>query len=672
MLFRILSLFYAAIDFAFWCFERAVDFVEWIWYAAGERVRIVAHHLGIFLSGVVSILVPKRVVMFLMDKRLAIHNKTIGQLEQAEAGDEAAVPTWWQVVGGYVFFPFWLLLSGFLVAVDFATLWFYTRDPKKLNRAVPTMLLIMPLGVALLLSLQYSNAQKIAHYKDALTEAEATEDLDAVVLLQTKLQQLGYARSEVAAFNEAMDFAEQKEYDKAYEQLKEFAPTDQHGMLEAHLWVASAIIDGLIESHMDQDARLKLVETHTDHALALQPENELGRRLRLELQLRKGKLAELLDEIDALSRNFPELHATAVHGFRQQGEMVKARFHARRAIQYYERLLLPVIDPPNALSDPQADPADDNAVPVTDDSETDADADDGVDEKDLALDREDLADDVEDLEREEQTQDSVRNYAEANSNPDEPIAAPDSDSLTENGYLRLAEAFNVIDDSHSELRLLIEAAKRWPDNAALQKVLKNALEYRVRAGALSERGIERWFEALAQRDPANLTLLRRLAEGILFEDERMERINDELLAKGLFTARSFEFLGELFLINGSYDHAIRNFEKAIAMNTDSSFVWNNLAWLLTNDDFLDMDRALDAVNRAIAMNPDPRFYETRGQIHLQLSNWDAAISDLQRALNGAVPDMNAVHRSLAKAFKELGDEERSAAHALLAKRVVTD
>lgn len=663
MLLRIIALFYDSVDFAYWCFERAVDFIEWIWYAAGERVRKVGQYLGVFLSGVARLVLPQRAVTYLQDMRLAVHKNTIGQLEKAAEGDEATEPKWWHVVGRYLFMPFSLLLDGFLMAVDFATLWFYTRDTKKLNLAVPALLLTVPLGIALLLSLRYSNAQKIAHYQEALTEAEAAEDVATVSLLQTKLQQLGYARSEVVAFNEAMQFAQDKDYDQAYEQLKEFAPTDQPGMLEAHLWIASAMIDGLIEADLDVESRMELVETHTNHALTLRPENGLARRLKLELQLREGKLAGLLEEIDALSRDYPELHATAVHGFRQAGNMIKARFHARRAIEYYEQQLLPVIDRPNVMAEPETDPADDEALAAT---ETD-NAESGT-----AGSENTESDDEAAREREEQTQDSVRNYAKANSNPDEPITAPNSDSLTENGYLRLAEAFNVIDDSHSELRLLVEASKRWPENTALQTILENALEYRVRAGTLSERGIERWFEALARRDPANLTLLRRLAEGILLEDERMVRINDELLAKDLLTAKSFEFLGELFLINGSYDQAISNFEKAIAMNSDSSFVWNNLAWLLTNDDFLDMDRALDAVNRAIAMNPDPRFYETRGQIHIQLSNWDAAVSDLQTALNGAVPDMNAVHRSLAKAFKELGDDERSAAHALLAKRVVTD
>ena len=82
--------------------------------------------------------------------------------------------------------PFSLLLDGFLMAVDFATLWFYTRDTKKLNLAVPALLLTVPLGIALLLSLRYSNAQKIAHYQEALTEAEAAEDAELkLVALKT-------------------------------------------------------------------------------------------------------------------------------------------------------------------------------------------------------------------------------------------------------------------------------------------------------------------------------------------------------------------------------------------------------------------------------------------------------------------------------------------------------
>jgi len=75
-----------------------------------------------------------------------------------------------------------------------------------------------------------------------------------------------------------------------------------------------------------------------------------------------------------------------------------------------------------------------------------------------------------------------------------------------------------------------------------------------------------------------------------------------------------------------------------------------------------MERALSAVNQALAIRPDEfRYRETRGQIMLRLGRWQAAVEDLEYAANG-VPDSRQIHLSLAKAYDALGHEHLARVH----------
>ena len=84
--------------------------------------------------------------------------------------------------------------------------------------------------------------------------------------------------------------------------------------------------------------------------------------------------------------------------------------------------------------------------------------------------------------------------------------------------------------------------------------------------------------------------------------------------------------------------------------------------MLAEGDEPDLPQALEAVNRSLEMAPQEyRFRETRGQILLRLEQWDAAIADLEFALNG-MPDLPAIHKSLAAAYAALGNQELAQLH----------
>jgi predicted Zn-dependent protease len=81
-----------------------------------------------------------------------------------------------------------------------------------------------------------------------------------------------------------------------------------------------------------------------------------------------------------------------------------------------------------------------------------------------------------------------------------------------------------------------------------------------------------------------------------------------------------------------------------------------------------MENALAAVNKALEISPDQfRYRETRGQILVRLGRWKDAIQDLEFAANG-LPGSAEVHRSLAKAYDALGDQQLARVHREHAER----
>jgi tetratricopeptide (TPR) repeat protein len=102
--------------------------------------------------------------------------------------------------------------------------------------------------------------------------------------------------------------------------------------------------------------------------------------------------------------------------------------------------------------------------------------------------------------------------------------------------------------------------------------------------------------------------------------------------------------------------------RAVERDPKSAVGWNNLACVFYQSSNPNLNQALAAVNKAIEISPaEFRFRETRGQIYTQLSQWPAAVSDLEFALNG-MPEAPAIHKSLAKAYEAMGNKELAAAH----------
>ncbi len=102
--------------------------------------------------------------------------------------------------------------------------------------------------------------------------------------------------------------------------------------------------------------------------------------------------------------------------------------------------------------------------------------------------------------------------------------------------------------------------------------------------------------------------------------------------------------------------------RVVAEDPKHAVAWNNYAWALAQEPDSDLAKALDAVNHALEIAPEEfRFRETRGQTYLALERWQEAVDDLEFALNG-MPDLAAIHASLATAYDKLGQTELADIH----------
>ena len=122
----------------------------------------------------------------------------------------------------------------------------------------------------------------------------------------------------------------------------------------------------------------------------------------------------------------------------------------------------------------------------------------------------------------------------------------------------------------------------------------------------------------------------------------------------------------MYLAGGKYTDALQQYQRALKKNPEAAYAWNNMAWIWGNHEPKDFEKALNAADQAIKLNPDPRFYETRGQIKIKLERWQDAIEDLETALNGTIPNAKQVHGDIARCYEELGDHEQASAHRKMA------
>lgn len=255
---------------------------------------------------------------------------------------------------------------------------------------------------------------------------------------------------------------------------------------------------------------------------------------------------------------------------------------------------------------------------------------------------------------------AIRLHEAAESTDDVEVKA----RLTVLGHLQLATCYEIVGDTAKCLGTLRRAIKRYPDDSALTEALQQQLNSAVaslQANGLASKSPST-VQLISELAPDHEQLARMLARGLYLSDATTQRYVQQLLQADAVSPKVFEMVGSTCMIRKEYRRAEKYLVKTCELRDSSPSAWNNLAWIWANVNPLHPKKALAAANRAIELQRDPRFYETRGQIHLRFRHWTEAVEDLELALNGEVPNANDAHRGLARAYHELGNRVLSKAH----------
>ncbi len=131
-----------------------------------------------------------------------------------------------------------------------------------------------------------------------------------------------------------------------------------------------------------------------------------------------------------------------------------------------------------------------------------------------------------------------------------------------------------------------------------------------------------------------------------------------------------EFFGTYAASRGDFAKARDYLVKTVEKSPKFQVAWNNYAFVIENGFPDEMGLALEAVNKAVELDPsDVHARDTRSSILMKTGQWKQAIDDLKIVSNGQSVS-KAVHESLAKAYREIGNEALAKTHERLAQNAV--
>lgn len=239
----------------------------------------------------------------------------------------------------------------------------------------------------------------------------------------------------------------------------------------------------------------------------------------------------------------------------------------------------------------------------------------------------------------------------------EPLVNLAALSLSEKRYAdaaRLAvRALEIDPMSSAALRLMVDArlATKEYDGAMRQLAELKAsgpITDEQRARILLARGdtagAEKILRKILETHPDHLNAYFMLSEVLQSSSKQTDRAISELrrlIARrpdnDAQLAQAHLIIGLLEDGRGDHRRAVESYENVLAFEKRSStaaIALNNLAWLFAEKGLGNLDQAVDYARRAIAILPEPAFFDTLGYAYLKKGQHRIAAEQFSRALAG--------------------------------------
>jgi len=213
-----------------------------------------------------------------------------------------------------------------------------------------------------------------------------------------------------------------------------------------------------------------------------------------------------------------------------------------------------------------------------------------------------------------------------------------------------------IDGEAAARRYLEQHVRKYPDQLHAQALLS-----RVQAGTGDMTGAEQTLKDALAKNEAWLPAYTGLAS--MQSDDIGAQI--EIYEQGIQAIPGNQQLGLLlgtaYEREGRIDDAIEMYEGLLEQNPDMPAVVNNLAALIADYriDDASLRKAMTLLEQQnIAESDNPAFLDTVGWVNYRLGNFEIAVEQLEKAVEGA-KQVPILHYHLGMAYKALGNNYRA-------------
>ncbi|MEI8213912.1 MAG: hypothetical protein WCI02_17310 [Planctomycetota bacterium] len=246
-------------------------------------------------------------------------------------------------------------------------------------------------------------------------------------------------------------------------------------------------------------------------------------------------------------------------------------------------------------------------------------------------------------------------------------------TLSIDDRIQLARVQARLGSAEEAERTLKAGLDLFPDNKDLQQTMAALELARYDKATSNKRSVEDRIDQLLKAASAaenSAVVFDRMVQIYRESDNpehraRVRQFLEESLRRNEDSAVTHFVLSIIAVLENQYELSIKYLERSLELSPNQHLVQNNLAWLLSKRSPPELDRALMLSQSAVELAPNiVTYHDTLGSIFLLRKDYQSAVTELERALNGLPANTQAgVHQKLAQAYEALGNEALAAMHA---------
>lgn len=234
-------------------------------------------------------------------------------------------------------------------------------------------------------------------------------------------------------------------------------------------------------------------------------------------------------------------------------------------------------------------------------------------------------------------------------------------AATDQDYFNYASLSVMRHDVRQAIRTATEGLAKFPQSKLLARAHSEALRIQYLSTLRrTETGVQCDLHALNEAlkaDPTNEAVAEEVAKlmaaGANASPELAGALEQQS-AEGHASALTYLLLSEVAYRNNRPDAAVPHLEAALRRSPNSVAILNNLALTLARLSNENLPRAMELIDRAIALaEPDAELFDTQGEIRMRTQDFQGAVESFENAI-GLDRKRTDIRARLVQAYKKAG------------------